>query len=273
MAAQYKIRQSSTLPADSLPVSNLNLIQLAGFCNIDREIVDKVYSHFIANMGKFIMEGRKVVLTVSKVAELVIHAGELKCSLMGEFKSLFFQPSSKRVGASAVSASQAVDRHARMAQERVREEAADARRANSAGRARAAADSIPRARNPLFGDVSSGLRRPGSASSSTSTASSRSNRSVSSVGSTGSRPPPPSRLVGAAAPSQRRPVSAPRGGGGVQDARAVAARALAGVTDIVDTVRQKIVQRGGVSGIRGISKLLMIMDDNGDKRLTKEELK
>jgi hypothetical protein len=38
-------------------------------------------------------------------------------------------------------------------------------------------------------------------------------------------------------------------------------------------VRRKIVERGGSNGIRSMAKLLAIMDDNGDKRLTKEELK
>jgi hypothetical protein len=56
------------------------------------------------------------------------------------------------------------------------------------------------------------------------------------------------------------------------DARKVAAKAL-NTGDIVDKVRKKIVERGGSNGIRSIAKLLAIMDDNGDKRLTKEELR
>lgn len=52
----------------------------------------------------------------------------------------------------------------------------------------------------------------------------------------------------------------------------IAAKAL--TTDaIVDKVRKKIVERGGSTGIKAITKLLAIMDDNGDKKLSKEELK
>lgn len=66
--------------------------------------------------------------------------------------------------------------------------------------------------------------------------------------------------------SVRPPVAAP------VDARKLAAKAL-DVGDIVEKVRRKIVERGGSNGIRSIAKLLAIMDDNGDKRLTKEELR
>mmetsp|Transcript_9325 Transcript_9325/g.14050 ORF Transcript_9325/g.14050 Transcript_9325/m.14050 type:complete len:1135 (+) Transcript_9325:93-3497(+) len=55
------------------------------------------------------------------------------------------------------------------------------------------------------------------------------------------------------------------------DARALAARAM-GPGDIVEKIKQKIVARGGVNGIKGFARLLKIMDDNGDKRLTKDEL-
>jgi hypothetical protein len=52
----------------------------------------------------------------------------------------------------------------------------------------------------------------------------------------------------------------------------MAARAL-NTGDIIEKVRRKIVERGGSNGIRSIAKLLTIMDDNGDKRLSKDELK
>jgi hypothetical protein len=66
-------------------------------------------------------------------------------------------------------------------------------------------------------------------------------------------------------------VSAP-GKGGIVDARAIAAKAL-GVGDIVERVRGKIVERGGSNGIKSLARLLAIMDDNGDKKLSRDELK
>ena len=69
------------------------------------------------------------------------------------------------------------------------------------------------------------------------------------------------------------------------DARAVAAKALAPQASrkespavsaagaFVDRLRAKIIERGGATGIKGLGRLLAIMDDNGDKRLSKEEFK
>ena len=98
--------------------------------------------------------------------------------------------------------------------------------------------------------------------------------------------------------SVARPSSAGAGAGAraggamVIDARTLAARAMMNINsnssttnntrgssnnnstnEIIDRVRARIVQRGGSSGIKGLAKLLAIMDDNGDKRLSKEELK
>ena len=56
------------------------------------------------------------------------------------------------------------------------------------------------------------------------------------------------------------------------DARALASKAL-DVGDIIKKVRDKIIERGGATGIRSLQRLLAIMDDNGDKRLSKDELR
>lgn len=60
------------------------------------------------------------------------------------------------------------------------------------------------------------------------------------------------------------------------DARAVAAKAMGSqrsAKDIVDSVRARIVERGGTTGIRTLAKLLKIMDDNGDHKLSRDEFK
>jgi hypothetical protein len=69
----------------------------------------------------------------------------------------------------------------------------------------------------------------------------------------------------------RSASAAARPGAAAVDARQIAAKAL-NTGDIVDKVRRKIVERGGSNGIRSITRLLSIMDDNGDKRLNKDEL-
>ncbi|CAM9205863.1 unnamed protein product, partial [Ectocarpus fasciculatus] len=41
---------------------------------------------------------------------------------------------------------------------------------------------------------------------------------------------------------------------------------------IIEKIKQKIVERGGSNGIRSLGRLLSIMDDSGDKKLSKDEL-
>lgn len=82
--------------------------------------------------------------------------------------------------------------------------------------------------------------------------------------------------------TRARPAETSNSGG----ARAIAAQALsrdpASVSSargqsstqvLLEQVRAKIVQRGGSNGIKTLGKLLAIMDDNGDKRLTKDEFR
>ena len=47
---------------------------------------------------------------------------------------------------------------------------------------------------------------------------------------------------------------------------------LAGPGNIVEKIKEKIIARGGVNGIKGFARLLAIMDDSGDKKLSKEEM-
>ena len=58
----------------------------------------------------------------------------------------------------------------------------------------------------------------------------------------------------------------------VPDPRAIAASAL-GNQNIISRIREKVVQRGGTNGIKSLARLLQIMDDNGDKKLSRDEFK
>ena len=72
-------------------------------------------------------------------------------------------------------------------------------------------------------------------------------------------------------------------GGSVRSAGSVGSRSSRGsrvsqashaeqTFDVVDRVKDVILSRGGAHGIRGLSRVLKIMDDSGDKQLTKDEL-
>eukprot|EP00606_Chrysophyceae_sp_TOSAG23-5_P000814 GSChrysophyteH2.ASY1.ANO1.1620.1 assembled CDS len=58
----------------------------------------------------------------------------------------------------------------------------------------------------------------------------------------------------------------------LMSAETLAAKTL-NMDDVMQKVREKIIERGGSGGIRSLQRLLAIMDDNGDKRLSKDELK
>ena len=50
-------------------------------------------------------------------------------------------------------------------------------------------------------------------------------------------------------------------------------RVLPGVPKAVELFREKIIARGGANGIRSMGRMLRILDDNGDGKLQREELR
>jgi len=72
---------------------------------------------------------------------------------------------------------------------------------------------------------------------------------------------------------QRESSEASGGVGGALGGSRMADLKRIGSSDIMEKLRQKIITRGGSSGIRSLQRLLAIMDDNGDKRLSKDEFK
>jgi Ca2+-binding EF-hand superfamily protein len=93
-------------------------------------------------------------------------------------------------------------------------------------------------------------------------------------GTVGFRSSTPGARPGSADGGKRRVGGGGGGaGGGVPNARYIAAEAIGSDNGgIVEKVRQKILERGGANGIKSLARLLAIMDDNGDKRLSKSEL-
>jgi len=58
-----------------------------------------------------------------------------------------------------------------------------------------------------------------------------------------------------------------------KDFKARTVRTLPGAPKVVETIRQKIIERGGTHGIRGIARSFRIMDNSNDKSLTFLEFK
>lgn len=252
-------------------------------------------------MGRAIFEARNILISIHKVAEITISNGELVCKFAPQFLSLFVggKDPIKTGTQRAVLRGETKREQARSAQalaasanrtgmDQFGREEADPRRSKLPARA----GSNPRGAtgyNPITG-ASDQVRRPASAGRAGAAGrrdeaiEARRPSSAHTVSTNSMLHSPRAALPGR--PSARgdgglrkeqldrfnRAQGAARGVTPVADARQLAARAL-DVGDIVEKVRRKIVERGGSNGIRSISKLLSIMDDNGDKRLSKEELR
>ncbi|KAG5186101.1 hypothetical protein JKP88DRAFT_162326, partial [Tribonema minus] len=83
--------------------------------------------------------------------------------------------------------------------------------------------------------------------------------------------PSPSRSPIDRGGDQRSPPLRRRSGG-AQNHQVLAHRPGPGGGGSIERVRRKLLERGG-AGLRGLARAVAIMDNDGDKRLTKEELK
>ena len=236
--SKYRVKQVGGTPGlGSCPTPRINLSQLCKLAKVERAACDKIYSTFISAIGKGVQTGRQALVSINKVAELNFSKNQMKIKFLPDF----MRGLGKEVAEppSPVRLPRARDRNP------------------MTGDGMSDIDEPvlrQRERNPLFGeDESIDSRRPRTAGGRLSSA-----RSTSSAGG-----------GGLTAANLRKISSRPASG---SNPRAIAAQAL-GAQGIINKVREKIVARGGSTGIRGIAKLLSIMDDNGDKRLSKDELK
>ena len=302
LTGQFKLKQKPQPASGNISSSNLNFTQVREGTNLPRELVEKIYTKFLTCMGRAIFEARNILITIHKVGEISIANGELACKFAPQFLSLFAggKDPIKTGTQRAVIRGEANKEQARSKQflaegnnrtgmDQFGREEPEARRSKGPARA----GSNPRGGtgyNPITGDIDP-HRRPASAGRAgmgavrrgddydarrPSSAQSGVSRQTASTGLQSPRAPYRGGSAGGLRREQleqfNRSQNAARGATPVADARKVAAKAL-NANDIVEKVRRKIVERGGSNGIRSIAKLLAIMDDNGDKRLSKEELR
>ena len=337
----YKLKAKPNPQPDSVPISGLNFTQLSQSSGVSREIAEKIYTRFVHCVGKSILEGREILLTIHKVAEISIKNSMMAVTFISQSNTT---ANVRQSAASPVESPKMKQRDSVWSANRQRAAARDrAAATQEAALAKVVAyknkTAIPspqfRPKNNIFssdsdishttpppvpvnpivhhGEVEYEYNpfdevkdyktkkaikaeyqvRPNSAVSVNSVDtmsllhSPRSQLSVASSRQNSRRGYDRGGLskeqleyhtaTTAIQPKnvKTRPASLQGGVGaalGALDARALAAKALSN-GEIVQKVREKIIERGGTSGIRSLQRLLMIMDDNGDKRLTKDELK
>ena len=305
MQKQFKLTFRQPLTIDNIPTTAINFAQVQAKTSIPRDVVEKIYSKFLTGIGRMIFEGRNILLTVNRVAELSFENYEVKAEFMPDFLKLFQTDDSQKAKtlddfrniAKKTTQTLTIQQDMLAFNERQFDQAASSPiqtglniggETNEGFGRRNRANSARRDRNPITGEGMSelsGNNRPKSAGRSAVNPkelrrpnSARSDYSHPSISTTSLLHSPRSQASFGAA-RNARPSSAPRArpssnnnGNNNLDPRRIAAKALASKPeDIVDKVRKKIVERGGSNGIRSISKLLAIMDNNGDHRLSKDE--
>lgn len=289
------VKQKTSSTADNIPISALNLEQLAGLVGITRDMVDKIVSKIIYVLGRSIREGRIVSLLIHKVASIDICGGELKCEFIPEFieelrsanvaSKTRVQPMTRSGGSSRINYTSGNStgntvKGASVVNERLRPGSAQL-----LGRSKSAtATNI----------INNEMHRPSSSHSMRSMSTTSTNltsanltrlqkvniensqrvRSSSNAGNIAGEAS--GNYVDLDADGNVTNKRATRNGEGVSVAmgnpRAAAAKAL-GTNNIIQKVRELIIKRGGSSGIVSLGRLLRIMDDDNDKRLSRNELK
>lgn len=309
LTTQFKIKQRPQPASGNISTNPLNFTAVKEGTEIPREIVEKIYSKFLTCMGRAIFEGRNILVSIHRVAEVVIANGELSCKFAPQFLSLFQGGNDPlKTGAQrAVVRGDAMREKTQSLKNIVSEQRTGmdqfGREEEPSRRGKMAGSSNTRGGdyNPITGDPAQRTRpasagRVGMGARRSANEDNYDSRRPSSAQSSGSRHTMSTSSLMHSPRAQNS--SNYRGGaatldsrGGLRkeqldrfnktqgdarqapaDPRKLAAKAL-DVGDIVDKVRKKIVERGGSNGIRSMAKLLAIMDDNGDKRLTKEELR
>eukprot|EP01040_Poterioochromonas_malhamensis_P003432 gene3432-3658_t len=325
MIQQFKLTYSSPLTLDNIPTSAINFAQISNNIKISRDIIEKIYNKFLTALGRNIYEGRNILITINRIAEISIINYQVNCDFISEFYSLFQLPNQTkpqtmndyRTIAKKTTNLLTTQQQYLLQKERTMNDniptvqtglaiGGESNDGFSKRATRPRSASAARARNPITGEdygrpqsanrAAVGrnpgtFRRPGTAGSNLSQASISTSSLLHSPRSQyDDYGRPGNRGGGGNQRSKQRTLMNARPGGGdrsepppptppgrtnPEDPRAIAAKALTNKNndDIIQKVRAKITERGGSTGIKSITKLLAIMDTNGDKKLNKEELK
>ncbi len=326
MIQQFKLTYSSPLTLDNIPTSAINFAQISNNIKISRDIIEKIYNKFLTALGRNIYEGRNILITINRIAEISIINYQVNCDFISEFYSLFQLPNQTkpqtmndyRTIAKKTTNLLTTQQQYLLQNERAMNDniptvqtglaiGGESNDGFSKRATRPRSASAARARNPITGEdygrpqsanrAAVGrnpgtFRRPGTAGSNLSQASISTSSLLHSPrsqyddygrpgnrGGGGNQRSKQGRTLMNARPGggdrSEPPPPTPPGRNNLEDPRAIAAKALTNKNndDIIQKVRTKITERGGSTGIKSITKLLAIMDTNGDKKLNKEELK
>ena len=278
---QYGIRQRG-VPADrdtTAMISKLNYLQVGKYAGVDREVAEKIYKSLVEALGRVALERKSTVLNL-KIVDIVFVNGEVDASFDASFLSEVTAPAPDTIKMTVKaheSLRAGLDRLAISSPAETPPQPGFRRRSASANPL-----ARPRERNPITGERDAERVREVSRRSQDRNPilHSTDDSKLPQRGSSGSR----NRLL--ARPASSSSIDYSRNSSmanpalkkenlarlGSQPAAIAGRNTYRSATDILEVIRGKVVERGGSNGIRSLSRLLAIMDDNGDKRLSKEEL-
>lgn len=104
LGSQFKLKQKACPTADQkVPTTAINFTQVKDAITnkqaASRDLVEKVYGKFMTVLGRALFEGRNVLVTVHKVAEITLGNGDLSYSLIPDFYKIFVTHPTPRKGA------------------------------------------------------------------------------------------------------------------------------------------------------------------------------
>jgi hypothetical protein len=112
LSTQFKLKQRACPTADQkIPTTAINFTQVqdsitgaghnkgAASSGLSRELIEKVYSKYLTVLGRSLFEGRTVLVTFHKVAEVTLGNGELSYSLIPDFYKIFVTHPTPKKGA------------------------------------------------------------------------------------------------------------------------------------------------------------------------------
>ena len=237
---EYQLKQKGQISqTENFPIVMLNYSTLGQLCNIERDKTEKIYNKFLFTLGRCLSEGRNVLLTIHKVAEIDISGNDLECKFVNDFISQYPSIFSKVQTTGNV-----------------------LKRNNLKIVAQKTLQTIKIEKNQLLNTPrSNNSNSIGNGRASTPTNNIRRNSASGMSGSV----------------LNKQSLERLNQSNQTQNGREIAAKAIYNnnnsAEDIINKVRTKIIERGGSNGIRTLTRLLMIMDDNGDKKISKDELK
>ena len=286
LSSRVKVRDQGIDSSTTVPVVNVNYSLLGSAVDLPRDFTEKLITLGLSIISQFALEGRSLLLNFRDLATFEIASNTLKYdfapSLLDELSNSTY---GSQQGITQLNRTQnrVLNNSLSNSSPNKQQNSRSSNNNNGSDRRGASDDAFYEnknliTRNPILGDTPS-YNQPNKGKLASTTRPAFSDGGMSGVfnhGNTGNNYQTASMNMGQ--DSRNRPSSAPYNNSGsntytTQGYSGAASTTTSWENPVVARLKQRIVERGGVNGIRSVARLLGIMDNNGDKRISREEFK